>query len=198
MLAGYYSQLLDVLKVCLNSIRETADLPYDLMVFDNGSCEEVIHYLTDELNHGSIQYLMLSEKNLGKGGAWNMIFSGAPGEIIAFTDNDCQFYPGWLSRSVEVLEMYPKVGMVTARPYRTPSEFHSHTLEWAQNTPGVKIQRGQIIPFEILHSFNLSLGQTEEDSRDFIHSTEDILLEYHGIKAVVGEVTGNFVQKKKY
>ncbi|HPC06129.1 MAG TPA: glycosyltransferase family A protein, partial [Anaerolineaceae bacterium] len=120
VLSGYYSQMLDVLKVCLGSIRDTADLPFDLLVFDNGSCEEVTRYLNEEKDQGRIQYLMLSEKNLGKGGAWNMIFSGAPGEIIAYTDNDVQFYPGWLSKSVELLETYPTVGMVTARPFRTP------------------------------------------------------------------------------
>ena len=118
-LSGFYAEMLDVLKVCLESIRQNTDLPYDLLVFDNGSCAEVRQYLLDEHEDGRIQYLILSEKNLGKGGAWNMILAGAPGEIIAYTDSDCLFPPGWLSRSVQILETYPNVGMVTARPFRT-------------------------------------------------------------------------------
>ena len=96
-LSGYYADMLNVLAACLTSIWDNTDLDYDLMVFDNGSCEEVIKYLRDAQDAGKIQYLILSEKNLGKGGAWNIILSSAPGEIIAYTDNDCQFSHGWLS-----------------------------------------------------------------------------------------------------
>jgi hypothetical protein len=122
-LNGFYAEMLDVLKANLNSIWENTDLPYDLMVFDNASCGEVRQYLLDEHEAGRIQYLVLSEKNVGKGGAWNVILGGAPGEIITYTDNDCFFHKGWLSRSVELLETYPNVGMVTARPFHTKPEF---------------------------------------------------------------------------
>ena len=196
VIAGYYTQMLDVLKVCLNSIRETADLPFDLLVFDNGSCGEVIRYLTDEKEHGRIQYLMLSGKNLGKGGAWNMIFSGAPGEIIAYTDNDVQFYPGWLSGSVELLETYPNVGMVTARPFRTPPGFYTATLNWAKDNPEVVMERGQLVHFDTLHAFNLSLGQEDDYSRDQIKKSEDIRLIYKNTKAFVGGSHWQFTAQK--
>ena len=196
VLAGYYSQMLDVLKVCLGSIRDTADLPFDLLVFDNGSCEEVTRYLNEEKNQGRIQYLMLSSKNLGKGGAWNMIFSGAPGEIIAYTDNDVQFYPGWLSNSVSLLESYPNVGMVTARPFRTPPEFYTSTLKWAKDNPDVIVENGQLIPFDVLHVFNLSLGQEDEYSRGLIKNSEDILLDYRNSRAIVGGSHWQFTARK--
>jgi len=197
VLAGYYAEMLDVLKVCLNSIRETADLPFDLLVFDNGSCEEVIRYLADEKDQERIQYLMLSSKNLGKGGAWNMIFSGAPGEIIAYTDNDVQFYPGWLSKSVELIETYPNVGMVTARPFRTPPEFCTSTLSWAKENPEVVVENGQLIPFNTLHAFNLSLGQEDDYSRNLIRNSEDILFTYRSTKAIVGGSHWQFTAKKE-
>ena len=72
-LSGYYAEMLDVLKANLGSIWDTADLPYDLLVFDNGSCPEVCSYLLEQKEAGKIQYLILSEKNLGKGGAWNIM-----------------------------------------------------------------------------------------------------------------------------
>jgi len=196
VLAGYYRQMLDVLKVCLGSIRDTADLPFDLLVFDNGSCEEVTRYLNEEKDQGRIQYLMLSKKNLGKGGAWNMIFSGAPGEIIAYTDNDVQFYPGWLSNSVSLLESYPNVGMVTARPFRTPPEFYTSTLNWAKDNPDVIVENGQLIPFDVLHVFNLSLGQEDEYSRGLIKNSEDILLDYRNSRAIVGGSHWQFTARK--
>ena len=95
-LSGFYAETLDVLKVSLESMRKDAGLPFDLMVFDNGSCADVRDFLIKEKEEGWIQYLILSEKNMGKGGAWTMMLAGAPGEIIAYTDSDVLFSPNWL------------------------------------------------------------------------------------------------------
>ena len=129
---------LDVLKVSLESMRKDAGLPFDLMVFDNGSCAEVRDFLVNEKEEGRIQYLILSEKNMGKGGAWNVMLTGAPGEIIAYTDSDVLFSPNWLSRSVEILETFPNVGMVTARPFRTPPEFYETTSQVGEENANSK------------------------------------------------------------
>jgi len=185
-LSGFYAEALDVLKVCLESARNDPGLPFDLLVFDNASCEEVRQYLLDEHQAGRIQYLFLSEKNLGKGGAWNIILAGAPGEIIAYADSDVLFSPGWLKRSVELLETYPRVGMVTARPFRTREEYMTATLEWAQRTQEVQVEEGQLIPWEVFLEFDLSLGQSEEEIRQRYESTRDVRLTYRGVPAFVG------------
>ncbi len=80
-LSGFYAETLDVLKVSLESMRKDAGLPFDLMVFDNGSCAEVRDFLIQEKEEGRIQYLILSEKNMGNGGAWNVMLAGAPASI---------------------------------------------------------------------------------------------------------------------
>ncbi|HQU35635.1 MAG: glycosyltransferase family 2 protein [Anaerolineae bacterium] len=175
-LSGFYAETLEVLKVSLESMRKDAGLPFDLMVFDNGSCAEVRDFLVKEKEEGRIQYLILSEKNMGKGGAWNVMLVGAPGEIIAYTDSDVLFSPKWLSRSVEILETFPNVGMVTARPFRTPPEFYESTLKWAREN--AKLEEGQFIPWETFLEFNLSLGQTEEENRKVYAETRDWRLTY--------------------
>jgi len=195
-LSGYYADMLNVLDACLNGIWENTDSNYDLMVFDNGSCEEVIRYLRDAQDAGNIQYLILCDKNLGKGGAWNMILASAPGEIIAYTDNDCQFSKGWLNQSLKILETYPNTGMVTARPFQTNPDFYSRTLEWAETTPGVKVEHGHLIPFQTLHQFNLSLGQTNEYSRSLIDKAEDIRMTYQGIQSYAGGSHWQFIARK--
>jgi len=170
-LSGFYAETLDVLKASLESMRKDAGLPFDLMVFDNGSCPEVRDFLIKEKEEGRIQYLILSEKNMGKGGAWNVMLTGAPGEIIAYTDADVLFSPNWLFRSVEILEIFPNVGMVTARPFRTPPEFYESTLKWARED--ATLEEGQFIPWETFLEFNLSLGQTEEENRKVYAETKD-------------------------
>ena len=195
-LSGYYADMLNVLAACLTSIWDNTDLDYDLMVFDNGSCEEVIKYLREAQDAGKIQYLILSEKNLGKGGAWNIILSSAPGEIIAYTDNDCQFSKGWLSGSLKILETYPKTGMVTARPFQTNPEFYSQTVAWAEKNSDVTVERGHLVPFQTLHEFNLSLGQTEEYSRSLIDNAEDVRLTFRGLQAFAGSSHWQFTAYK--
>ncbi len=193
-LSGFYAETLDVLKVSLESMRKDAGLPFDLMVFDNGSCPEVREYLVKEKEEGRIQYLILSEKNMGKGGAWNVMLTGAPGEIIAYTDADVLFSPNWLSRSVELLETFPNVGMVTARPYRTSPELYSSTLEWAKTN--ATLEEGQFIPWETFLEFNLSLGQTEEENVKVYAETSDWRIQYKGVTALAGASHWQFTAYK--
>lgn len=193
-LSGFYAEALDVLKVSLESMRNDPGLPFDLMVFDNGSCPEVRDYLIAEKEAGRIQYLILSEKNLGKGGAWNMILAGAPGEIIAYADSDILYYPGWLSRSVELLENFPNVGMVTARPFRTNPDYHTATRAWAQ--ANAQLEEGCFIAWETFWEFNRSLGQDEAENRKVYAETSDWKITYNGRVACAGASHWQFVAYK--
>ncbi len=183
-LSGYYADSLEVLRACLDSMKREAGLPFDTLVFDNGSCREVREYLLDAHDGGSVQYLVLSERNVGKGGAWNMILAGAPGEILAYCDSDVLFSPNWLLRSVEVLETFPNVGMVTARPFRTPPDFYSATLKWGKEQ--ATLTNGQFIPWKDFLEFNLSLGQTEVENKRVFAETSDWKISYNGVEALAG------------
>jgi glycosyltransferase involved in cell wall biosynthesis len=193
-LSGFYAETLDVLKACLESIRREPGLPFDLMVFDNGSCPEVRDFLVQEKEAGRIQYLVLSERNMGKGGAWNVMLAGAPGEIISYTDSDVLFSPGWLKRSVQILESFPRVGMVTARPFRTPPEYYEATLEWAREN--ATLDEGQFIPWETFLEFNLSLGQSEEENRKIYAETRDWRIQHQGVTAMAGASHWQFTAYK--
>ena len=193
-LSGFYAETLDVLKVSLESMRREAGLPFDLMVFDNGSCPEVQDFLVKEKEEGHIQYLILSEKNMGKGGAWNVMLAGAPGEIVAYSDSDVLYSPGWLARSVEILETFPNVGMVTARPFRTPPEFIVSTIEWAREN--ASLEEGQFIPWETFLEFNLSLGQSQEENKKVYAETRDWRIVYKGVTAMAGASHWQFTAYK--
>lgn len=196
-LSGFYAEALDVLRLCLSSARENPGLPFDLMVFDNGSCRDAQDWLLAEQRAGNIQYLILSANNLGKGGAWNQIFASAPGEIIAYADSDVLFYPNWLAKSVELLEAFPNVGMVTARPYRTREELFTRTLEWARSEPDAVVQEGNLLPWEQFLEFNLSLGAEEAEIRQKYEETTDYRVTYRGLTAQIGASHWQFTTYKK-
>ena len=200
-LSGYYAESLDVLKVCLESLTRNTLQPYDLLVFDNASCQEARDYLQNERNAGRIQYLVLAGQNYGKGGAWNFIFQGAPGEYIAYADSDIQFFPGWLERSLEILEAYPQAGMVSARPLRTPAALYSSTLDWARQAAAreagdIKIEEGSFIPWEVYREHVLSLGVSEEQARQWYESRRDTRLTRQGVQALIGAAHFQFTLRK--
>ena len=194
---GFFAETFDVLKLCLGSIWENTDLPYDLLVFDNASCPEVRQYLIEKQQEGKIQFLILSDTNLGKGGAWNIMLAAAPGEVIAYTDNDCYFFPGWLSNSLKVLETYPNVGMVTSRPVANDNAYNSSTIAWAKGDPEAEIQFGKFLKWEDFRSFVASLGVSEEEAKERYALLEDAVLKYKDVPAYLGAIHYQFLAYKR-
>ena len=194
-LRGYYEQSLDVLKLCLWSIWEHTDGPFDLMVFDNGSCQEVVEYLESSFESDLIQYLLLSSRNLGKVGAWNMILSGAPGEWIVFADSDIFFFPGWLQEHLDLFNHFPDVGTVTGLPRRRRTTYSERTMERVAEHPEIEISQGHFIPEEWIADHARSVGKKE--SLDSELARDDFLLEYRGMQAYVTAQHFQFLVRKE-
>jgi hypothetical protein len=196
-LGGYYADGLQVLQASLGSLWENTDLPYDLLVFDNASCPEVRDYLRASQEAGRIQYLALADKNMGKGGAWNFIFGAAPGEYIAYADSDIYFYPGWLGAQVGILEAFPKAGMVTGMPMWSAEEYSTATVQWAENEPEARLQRGKLLPWEDYWRHSRSLGIEEARARQRFAGHENIRLTYRGSEVFVGAGHFQFVAPRR-
>jgi glycosyltransferase involved in cell wall biosynthesis len=197
MLTGYHEHSLDVLKACLGSIRENTDRPFDLMVFDNHSCPEVRDYLYGELKQGNIQYLVLSEENIGKIGAWNFMFGAAQGRYIAFADADISFRPGWLQGALDLFETFPNVGIVTGRPVRIPEEFFSNGLAWARKPGKHSFHEGQLLKWETYLEHALSLTMDEEKARLSYAKGKDYLVEMDGKQAYIGATHFQFIARSE-
>lgn len=112
---GYFDQSLEIFKIHLASVRQYTSEPFDYLVFDNGSCPEVKRELEKLHEQGLIDWLILSEHNLGKTGALNLILAGMPNDWICFTDSDMLFREGWLDACWKINESYPNCGMIGAQ-----------------------------------------------------------------------------------
>jgi glycosyltransferase involved in cell wall biosynthesis len=198
-LSGYYQQSLDVLKLVIESLDATREAahPYDVMVFDNHSCTEVRAYLKQASDQGKIQYLILSDTNIGKIGAWNTMFGAAQGKYIVFADGDIGFRPGWLSASLELFEAFPNVGMVTARPLRSPMEYSSATLDWARQQANGVYEEGQFLDWGCYWEHARSTGYTLEKAQDEFPQRSDHRLVYDGKIAFVGATHFQFMARSE-
>lgn len=195
-LSGYFEQSLDILRLSLESLWRNTPPPFDVLIFDNGSCAEVRQYLLEQQAAGRVQYLVLSDRNVGIPGAWNHLFRAAPGKFIAYSDSDIFYYPGWLPASRRVLETYPNVGMLTGIPLRSPEVYSSATLEWAAQA-GAASERGVLQDWEVFWAHTRSLGMDEAEARQRYTASQDVRLVYGGVETYLGAGHFQFVAPRQ-
>jgi glycosyltransferase involved in cell wall biosynthesis len=196
---GYFAHRFDVLKLCLQSIVKHTDYPHDLLVFDNGSCPEVVEYLQLLRNQGFIQYLILSANNVGIQEALKIMFNAAPGEVIAYSQDDVLFYPGWLQAHLEILDAFPRVGMVSGVPVREQFQYGNRYLQtYLSDYPEVSVEYGYFIPDDWERDFYISTGRkADEEMAAARRAYKDIVLEYKGVKAYSTAVHFQYVAFKE-
>jgi glycosyltransferase involved in cell wall biosynthesis len=196
-LEGYFKGRLDLLRLCLGSILAHTREDFDLLVFDNNSCQEARMYLRSLLEEGQIQYLISASQNIGKIGAFKVIFSAAPGQIVAYCDDDIFFYPGWLSGHLDLLDRFPRVGAVSGSPIRDMFDHGiASNLRFAEQDPETELRRGHTIPMEWELQWAESYGRDLEIHRQEVEQKEDIILEHRGVKAYAAANHNQFVTPK--
>ena len=194
--AGYFEHRFSVTRLCLESLIAHTPEPFDLIVFDNGSCTELVDYLVEMRDNGKIDFLILSSQNVGKIAALQTIFKMAPGEYVGYTDDDVYFLPGWLDAHMDILEAYPKTGMVTGFYIRSHMVYGiKSTLEFAEQ-PNVEVKRGYIIPEEDEKHYMDNMGRSLELYQEETHGLEDVQFRYKGVEALVSAGHHQFVCRK--
>ncbi len=182
---GYFKDRFDVTRLTIESILQNTHEPFDLLVFDNGSSPEMVNYLGSLYDDGKIDTLILSKHNIGKLNALNVIFNTAPGEIVAYTDDDVFHLPGWLKAHLEIIDALPNVGAVTGFYIKQRVAMSSESSLAFVDQPGMETDRGQLIPKKWEEEYILNSGRTWERYEAEIAGIEDIILKYKGIEAWV-------------
>lgn len=186
---GYYRHAFDTLKLCIASIRQNADRPIDLLIFDNGSIPAVREYLLELHRNGEIDYLILSKRNVGRPNAIRQILRSCPGDNVVCTDGDMYFYPGWVQSHLEVLEAFPEAGVIGGNPTRAHVDFHTKaTFRWLSTNPQhVDYQRGQFLTKEMQRAYLASFGDGNIDETLSVWAEQDDhLVRRNGVSAFVG------------
>ena len=186
---GYFQHRLDVTRLTLESILKNTEKPFELLVFDNGSCPEMRDFLSALSRQGKIDTLVLSEQNIGKLNALWRIANLAQGEIIAYTDDVVYHKAGWLPQHLEILDTFPNVGAVTGFYIKQRVVMSSDsTLKWVteyeKQEPSL-VQRGNLIPRKWEEEYMDNSGRSEERYQSEIAGVEDIVVTYKGVKAWV-------------
>jgi len=179
---GYFEQRLQILKLVISSLLTHTSLPYDLLVFDNGSCPEVVDFLQEQKEVGDIDYLLLSRENIGKIGAFRILFSAAPGELVAYSDDDILYYPNWLQAHLEILDNFPDAGMVSGVPVRNASQHATDSLtKFVENqSDEITSTYKRAIPDDWEMDWAISTGRNPEEVINQFKDTQDLVLTKNG------------------
>jgi glycosyltransferase involved in cell wall biosynthesis len=176
---GYHENRLDVVKLCLNSMRNGTSEEIPVIIFDNGSCEEFTDWLREEYR----PYTLVLSPNIGKSSARaalvRMVRSDA---IITVTDDDMLFYPGWFDASMELLTTFPNVGKVSCYPVRTMSRWGcDSTKAWAKANG--KVEVGKFISEEEDFDFCTSIGREYDWQKEYTKIDVEHRVNYNGVQA---------------
>jgi glycosyltransferase involved in cell wall biosynthesis len=195
--AGYFAERLAVTRLSLESLIANTPEPHDLIVFDNGSCSELVEYLCRLRDQGHINYLILSSANIGKISALQLIFRAAPGEIVAYSDDDVFFLPGWLQAHLKIMETYPRVGLVTGFYIRSHLRYATNSIEAFTQQPDVQVSRGFLIPRELEQHYIDNMGRSWESYKKEVDGLEDIAFCYQGINTFASAGHHQFVTSRQ-
>lgn len=194
---GYFESRLDVTRMTIESILANTGMPFDLWVFDNGSCAPVVDYLRGLRDEGRITQLILSSKNIGKPAALQTIFKACQSEIIAYTDDDVFFLPGWLEEHIRIIDTYPNVGAVTGFYIRERMKNGIDSTLAFLDQPGVSTERGLLMPAIWEEEYRVNSGRSLERYNAEVAGLEDIRVTYHDVQAWVSAHHFQFVAPRE-
>ncbi len=125
-------------KQTIKRLLETVDVPYELIISDNGSIDGTVDYLKTVPD----AILMLHKKNIGMGPALNLALKKSKGELVMKLDNDILLPKKWASTLVDAYEKGKKeknVGWLNPIvegefPFRLP-KFKIGHYEYHQGPP---------------------------------------------------------------
>jgi glycosyltransferase involved in cell wall biosynthesis len=184
---GYFENSLEIFRYQLDSLRATTGEPFDLLVFDNGSCPQAVSAMQEMYDQHQIDWLILSAHNIGKAGAWNWIFASMPNELICYADSDVLFRPGWLEASLQVLQAFPMAGMIGAQP-------NFYDVMVGEGTAHLALQENDTYTFgdywpakETIDEYCFGIGASEELAAQFHSIPLPAITEQQlEVKAIIG------------
>ena len=106
---------------CIESLYESTSLPFEVIIFDNGSTDKsTLEFLksingkTKKDGNGKIK-VIFNKINLGCSGGRKQALKHAKGKYIATIDNDIIFTKNWLEHLIKGVESENKIAAVCAK-----------------------------------------------------------------------------------
>lgn len=94
-------------KACVESLRQSTDVPYELIIVDNGSEPDASRWAEK-----AADIAVLNEENQGFARGMNAGLAAASGDVVGFVNNDTEWPEGWAGPVLEHFANGEHVGIV--------------------------------------------------------------------------------------
>ncbi|MCF6182888.1 glycosyltransferase family 2 protein [Lutibacter sp.] len=155
---GYFSNSLDIFKLCIESLLLTVHAKTRITIYNNNSHKLVKEYIDLKYSESKfIDQVFHSKENLGKINAILAASKGNLEPLITITDADVLFKNGWQKAVEKVIVNFPEAGMVSPVPSsKVYKMFTSNNWYYGFFKGNLLFQN--VIDAEAMHKFDLSLG----------------------------------------
>ncbi|MBO3116689.1 glycosyltransferase family 2 protein [Winogradskyella sp. DF17] len=181
-LEGYYKNVLEVFKLCLESAIVTTNSNCAITVVNNASCAEVTDYLKLKLDENKIDTVVYHKNNIGKIDALIGAARASREPLITISDVDILYKLGWQNDVEDIFEKVKDVASVSPIPCRQFYNYETSSTMSKILMGKVKF-KAQVIPENhedqnrYLDSFN---WEREEENVKWP------TIKSNGIKAIMG------------
>jgi Glycosyl transferase family 2 len=187
-LSGYFERSIEILELCLDSLRASAAGKAAITIIANGCAAEALETLRRYYEEGWIDQLIENHSNRGKVDAMVAAARGCFEPLITFSDGDVLFRPGWLEQIERIFNAFPECGIASPTPL--PALVWSYTA----NTVFTAWTRGElkfanVVPLQDMNRFAESINNPAYFRP--VHHQEQLLVHRGGVEACVG--CGHFI-----
>lgn len=99
-------------RKCLESIEKHTQVPYEIIVVDNGSSDGTTKFLQEWAAQKTNRHLILNSENLGFAKGNNLGIAKSTGRYVVLINNDVVVTPGWLERLLACAARDASIGIV--------------------------------------------------------------------------------------
>lgn len=125
---------------CLESIRQTVKVPYEVILLDNNSSKETVDFIKKHIEPMREVRVIYSPLNLGPGAGRTEAIKYATGEYYIFLDNDIVVLENWLPELLIRIECENNVAAVNCKVLFPDDTVNFNALKYELNPPFIQFK----------------------------------------------------------
>lgn len=159
-LTGYFADALEILSLCLESLRLTIGRAASVTLIANQCAPEALAAIRGHYNRGWIDQLIINRGNQGRIDAVVSAARGAYEPILTLSDSDVLFKAGWLEAIEQLMATFPECGMASVVPH-PGTAWHHTSATVLGGLLNRELRIGKVVSDEDIDRFGHSIGMPD-------------------------------------
>jgi hypothetical protein len=181
-LTGYFKDSIEILSLCLASLRLTAP-GVNVTLVANQCADPVLAFLSQQYREGGIDQLVVNRQNHGRIDGVVSVARGCHEPLLTLSDSDVMFTQGWVEAVESLFAVFPECGMASVVPHPGAGWHHtSATVLGGFVTRELAVEK--VVSDEDIDRFSRSIGMPDWIKPE--QREHQLILRRRGLTACVG------------